>query len=389
MSAIPESYDVIIAGAGPGGGTAAYFLSQAGLDVLVLEKETFPRYKTCGGGVSPAFLAQVFPFSFEPVLCSHVRTASYELGGQRVSMPLPPGKIGMVMRADFDAHILAHSRADVRFGAAVKEVSELTDRVTVTTRDGRRYQACYLIGSDGASSIVARSLGLQRRHKMMAAIEIEAPASEAVRAAFQDHALFIFGEIKNGYLWIFPKGDHLSVGIGALGPRPGELQARLRQVMQRFSITLDGLTFHGHPIPLYSLRRQARAPITTRRCLLVGDAAGLVDPLTGEGIRMAIKSGRLAAQALLAGRPERYPQLVERAIRRSHNFGAVLARVFYRFPKACFYLGVRNPAASHAFIDLLSDRTSYPQVIARLFGSLPFFLARQTLQALVPLRSSH
>ncbi len=151
--------------------------------------------------------------------------------------------------------------------------------------------------------------------------------------------------------------------------------------MARYGISLQGAKLYGHPLPIY-IRHE---PIATTCTLLTGDAAGLVDPLTGEGIRFAVKSGRLAAQAILAGRPDRYPAMVRRRIGLSHTFGLGLAWLFYHFPRTSYALGVRNPFATQAFVDLLSDRASYPDVILRLFGTLLIYLPTEILSALVGL----
>jgi len=359
-------------GGGPGGASAAFHLGEAGLNVVLLEKKTIPRYKTCGGGISAGLLAE-FPFSFEPVIESKVDKVSYAFRRQRVTIPLPERQMQMVMRADFDAHILAHARAEVHPGTTVTRVTELDDRVVVETSQGQVLESRCLIAADGANSVVAHSLGLRRRRLLAAAIEVEAPVAPDVMQRFADAPLFIFGEIYLGYLWIFPKKQHLSVGIAAFHPRPGKLQSTLERVMSRYGISVAGLPVHGHPIPIF-LRSEK---ISTRRVLMVGDAAGLVDPFSGEGIRFAVRSGRLAARAILTHQVESYAKWVRQTIGLNHTFAAGLAVLFYHLPWTCFQLGVRNPFATHAFIDLFSNRASYPEVILRIFGSLPFFIATE------------
>lgn len=371
-------YDVTIVGAGPGGASAAFTLGNAGLRVLVLEKETLPRYKACGGGLSVHTLEKYFPFSFEPVIEDRVEKISYQLGHRAQSIPLPDRRMAMVMRDQFDQFILSQAKVEVETGAGVQRVSEDADCVIVETKGGRKYKSRFLIGSDGANSVVAKSVGLRRKKVLAAAIEAETPVSTEVLKHFHANPLFIFGEIQPGYLWVFPKADHLSVGIAALHPKPGQLQSTLRKVMSRYDIHLNGVQFHGHPLPIYT----GREPIATRRVLLVGDAAGLTDPFSGEGIRIAIKSGRYAAHSIVSNQIEQYQGLVDRHIGSSQILGLGLGQIFYTLPRLCFDLGVRNPLATRVVMDLLSDRIGYAQVILRLFGTLPYSLMVRGTQAL-------
>ena len=361
-----QRYDVIIVGGGPAGATAAFYLGQAGRRVLVLEKEFLPRYKPCGGAVSTRVLEQ-FPFSFEPVIQSKVNAITYALGEKLVTIPVLGSSLRMVMREQFDAYLLGHVQAEVRQGARVRSVEESPESVRVETATGERIEADYLVAADGANSIIAHALRLRQKKKLAGAIEIEAYVPNETLLRFAENPIFIFGEIGTGYIWIFPKADHLSIGIGGLKPKPGELQSVLEHVMQRFGIPIQRQAGHGHPVPIYGQGE----PLNTHRSLLVGDAAGLVDPFTGEGIRFAIKSGRLAAQAILLDLPESYTTRVNQSIGRNLRMGNVMRQVFYRFQNTWFELALRNPEVSRALVDMFADRIGYGRLLLTIATTFP------------------
>jgi geranylgeranyl reductase family protein len=366
------AYDVVIAGAGPAGAAAAYFLGQAGQRVLVLERQRLPRYKACGGMFSANVAAQ-FPFSFAPVIEREVESFTYTYGQLATTAPRPGRPMYCAMRDRLDYHILSQAKAQVDEGVAVASVEERDDDVLVRTGSDAAITARYVIGADGANSAVARGLGWRRGASLGAAIEAEVDASEAQLGPYARSAHFLFGEVPWGYGWIFPKADHLSVGIGSFRPSGMALRPVLERVMQRCGISLRDASIRGHALPF----TDRLWPIAGRRVLLAGDAAGLVDPLSGEGIRLAIKSARYAAAAILSEDLGRYVRLVDSHIRRPHAYARLLCHLFYGAPGLCYGLAVSNPASSDLFAGVLCDTISHREVFLRLWKLVPPHLLAQ------------
>jgi len=293
------SADVIIAGAGPAGCTAAYYLSGKGVRVLVLEKESFPRYKSCGGGLTYK-TTRVLPYNISTVIEKEVKKVTFSSKfKEEFTKSSDSVLITTVMRNSFDAFLLdkaIHEGAEIKYGVKVTSVTNEVSHVRVQSSQGD-YTAKLMIGADGANSITARMAGLIMRNMYMGfAIEYELEVSPAIMDKYSETIHLDWGTLPTGYAWIFPKKDHLSIGVGchqSLAPYLKKYYNKFIDYKELGSARV--ISMKGHPLPSGNIRNM----ISAGSVLLAGDAAGLVDPLTGEGLYYAICSGRIAAECSL------------------------------------------------------------------------------------------
>jgi geranylgeranyl reductase family protein len=368
--------DVLVVGAGEGGAAAAYYPTQAGQRVLVVEKETLPRDKPCGGAIPRPTLDR-FPFACNGLVQAAPAEVRFAFPGLSLTdVPLPYRPVVMVMRSEFDAFLLNRSGAEVLDGNPITSLSETRDSVRVTVCE-RTFTARYLVGTDGAVSVVAQHLGLRRHRQLAGSLEAEVPLEghKGLRTASGSRALLSMAPVPWSYAWIFPKGDRLSVGIVQLRSGRVDLRLALDREMDRLGISLDGAKVRGHPLPCYQAltrpwwRGEKQEKLSTRRCFLVGDAAGLVDSLLGEGSRYAIHGAQLVAEAIVRGNLAGYEAAAWRDIGHSLATAGLVADLFYRWPRQCFDLSLRNPATTRHFGDLLTERSSYQGIGRRLSTS--------------------
>jgi len=361
--------EVIVVGGGPAGATAAHFLAGRGIEVLLLDRATFPRSKPCGGGV-PARTAALLDFDVTPVFENTVRSLVLSCGKEEVRFD-DVCNVHMVDRAVFDAFLLGKAKAAgaaVREGEAVTGVLEERGGVTVSTAHGR-YRAARVVGADGGGSVVAKAAGLARKRKGVAvAVRAELPP-ERFRQ-IEHTARFDMLGIPKGYLWIFPKKGYLACGAGTIKKKFPGLKKRCEAfVTARAELGITGITHEGAAVlPCYGGAKKFH----TKRIILVGDAASLVDPLTGEGIYYAIKSALLAAETIAGGQPaSAYSQLVRAEICEDLAFAGRYARAYALTPKFVMKKFMRS-ARCRRYLDLFarlcSGGETYKGIYAKMRG---------------------
>jgi geranylgeranyl reductase family protein len=326
-------YDVVVVGAGPAGCAAAYDLRSAGRSVLLLDRTEFPRVKACAGGLTIKTL-HALRYPVRPVIRKVCRSVILGQGlGQAMLLKSAGPICAMSVRAELDAFCLSRTRergASFSVTRRITAVAEEKSRVTIDTDQGL-LRSRFLVGADGANSTVRRLSGQFPEARRGLAIEADVPLSGIPCPKME----FDFGVVPSGYGWIFPRDDHINVGLYT-NSRSVKLSRALLQEYARERLKITTLEHViGHAIGLAGWHYRP----ASKRVFLAGDAAGLVDPLLGEGIYNAIRSGQMAAGAIdqeLSGEG----QAVE-IYRRSLNTlqADVLAcyrsaHWFYSFPRA-------------------------------------------------------
>ena len=360
-----KRFDAIVVGAGPAGSVTAFRLASEGISVLLADRARFPRDKPCGGGLTLRAVRQL-PFAPDPVV-EHVVDrmqfrlrygSSYE---RRSAEPL----ILMTQRRRLDAFLAeraAAAGADFRDGVKVTAITACADDGYQVTCGDDAYRTAVLIGADGANGVTAKALGLGHEPAYGVALEGNLPYSKIGDDRYAGKAVVELATVPGGYGWVFPKGDHANFGVGGWEREGPALRDHLKALCDAHGVSDDALeSLRGHRLPL----RRPEAHLARGRALLVGDAAGLVDPLSGDGLYEAFVSARLAAGAtldFLAGRApsvEPYDTLVRHTLARmtSASWSAKLA--FDRFPWTAFTLS-RPPFVWPVIAGLLQGDLSHP-----------------------------
>lgn len=385
-------WDVVVIGAGPSGASAAYAAAVAGRRVLLLEKAELPRYKTCGGGIiGPS--RDALPPGFELPLRDRVTAVTFSLNGRLARTRRSKNMLfGLINRPEFDQGLVESALdagARVRTGVTASRVEQhgpsVPDRrtVAVVLNDGEVVLARAVVGADGSASRIGAHVGV-KLDQVDLGLESEIPVPPTVAEDWAGRVLIDWGPLPGSYGWVFPKGDTLTVGvISARGEGAGT-----KRYLQDFIARLGLAGFEPSISSGHLTRcRTDDSPLSRGRVLVCGDAAGLLEPFTREGISYALRSGRLAGEwaVRIAEAPDavdarrqalNYAFAVKAGLGVEMGVGRRMLRLFERRPGLIHAAITGFRPAWHVFAEITRGQTTLAEIVRTSM------LARRVLTAL-------
>ncbi|MDW3847916.1 geranylgeranyl reductase family protein [Micromonospora sp. BRA006-A] len=355
--------DLVVVGGGPAGLSAAHAAARAGVRTLVVERATHPRYKTCGGGLTGTSLAEVGDLVEVPAHDRVDRITFTRDGRRAFTRRHPAPLVTMIRREEFDDRLRAAAvaaGAQVREGVAVRAIEQDPDEVRLRLAGGETVRARTVIGADGSSGVTARHVGVRFRQVDLG-LELELPVDAAERDRWRGRVLLDWGPLPGSYAWVFPKGDRLTVGVISARGDGDRTRAYLRDFTDRLG--LSGVR-PEHDSGHLTRCRTGDSPLRHGRVLVAGDAAGLLEPWSREGISYALRSGRLAGAAVAAGDLDAYARDVDRRLTPEMRAGYRLLEVFERRPDV-FHTMLASPPGWRMFVRFCQGRASFAEVLDR------------------------
>ncbi|MFH8985532.1 geranylgeranyl reductase family protein [Streptomyces varsoviensis] len=372
-------WDVVVVGAGPAGASAAYAAAVAGRRVLLLEKSELPRYKTCGGGIiGPS--RDSLPPGFELPLRDRVHAVTFSLNGKLTRTRRAKQMLfGLINRAEFDASLVETAKdagAHVRTGTTVSRVEQhgasVPDRrtVAVVLADGEIVLARAVIGADGSASRIGAHVGV-KLDQVDLGLEAEIPVPPTVAEDWAGRVHIDWGPIPGSYGWVFPKGDTLTVGVISARGEGAGTKRYLEDFIARLGLAgFEPSVSSGH----LTRCRADDSPLSRGRVIVCGDAAGLLEPWTREGISFALRSGRLAgewavriseAQDAVDARRQalNYAFAIKAGLGVEMGVGRRMLTAFERRPGIMHAAVTSFRPAWHAFADITRGTTTLAEIV--------------------------
>jgi geranylgeranyl reductase family protein len=343
-----QRWDVVVVGGGPAGLSAAYEAAGAGARTLVLERATHPRYKTCGGGlIGPTVGAVAERIDIPAVDRTNRLTATLD-GRRRLTRHAAEGPfITMIRRADFDDALRAAAEragAVVRQATAVRALDADGAVTRVRLADGSTVTADTVVGADGTAGVTAGHVGV-RCDQVDLGLELELPIPARLQGFWRGRVLLDWGPVPASYGWVFPKGDVLTVGVIAPRGHADATRSYLRSFLRRLGLAgIEPIHDSGH----LTRARAEDSPLRRGRVVVAGDAGGLLEPWSREGISFAVRSGALAGRYAAAGDLAGYPTAIDRLLGEPMRAGRQLLAAFRRQPLA-FHAVLATPPGWRMF----------------------------------------
>ncbi len=368
-------FDVAVVGLGPAGSTASYLLKKGGMDVLAFDKESFPRYKPCGGCLSKK-VDGLLDLDFKSVVERTVNGAVFTHAFERELTILSDETVGyMVQRDRFDALLMERAResgVEVKTGEGVRSFEDKGSYIGITTTKGS-YSARCIIGADGPFSIVARTFFPELKRRKGLSIEGEAEATPDLLERLKTSVWIDFGYIPHGYGWVFPKEKTLSIGVAGLEDEIEDIKGYFEGFLKGCGLNrLRFFKIKGWVIPAFT---EEGGCIAKNRVVLVGDAANLVDPFLGEGIYWAIKSARIVAHELLDMWDtgivyDNIQKMIDKEIGREFRASSRVANLVYGYPDLWYEILESKPSLIGEYFEVLRGRKNYEEFLDIIRGKL-------------------
>ncbi|MFH1452730.1 MAG: geranylgeranyl reductase family protein [Armatimonadota bacterium] len=369
-------FHFITAGSGPAGSAAALNLARAGYSVAIIERKSQPRYKVCGGAV-PAYLNKLFDFDiFGSINCVPIGSVYFTYkGGKDIYSRVDETALYGVDRSDFDFFLYKKAvevGAKSFTGEVILDAQEFDDYVQVKTKSGKTFRCKFLIGADGANSIVRSKLFSKEFKGIKTASSLVWETDNFSKNIFNRYhncTHMDFNWLQKGYFGLIPKFDHFTLGGYVAGyEKPEKLKKALKKFCEYLKFDTSGFKPAIRYYPYYDRHRT----LNTGRTVLLGDAACLVDKLSGEGIKYAVMSGINAAKVLecaLHGRMSlsEYTRLIHSIIGKELLYAKKMARISYLFPSIAYEGLVR---VSEEANKILNGQMSYSVFIERLSNKI-------------------
>jgi geranylgeranyl reductase family protein len=393
-----DRYDVAVIGAGPAGTIAAKLCAEQGLKTVLVEKQSIPRIKPCGGGISVKALRLIkesIPDSLIEQNVMGFRFFSKSLDSVELRATIPIGI--STSRDKFDAFLVGlavDSGSELVQSNPLIDISMEKDGIFCKLKKNRLFRTSLIVGADGANSIVAQKTGIRQKwaaSEVGLCLETSMPLDKEEMKQFDPEIFELyFTDIPLGYGWFFPKKASVSLGIGGAIQylhRPLELLANFCKTLSDLKkLDLHISSFHAHLAPAGGFRRKT----VSDRVMLTGDAAGFIDPFTGEGIYYAMRSGQFAAKACIEAiekssfeanfLTKQYAKACE------DDFGKdlrVALKIAYRIHNHFdTFFNALQQSSSGSWADLACGNTTYSVLQKKLLPKLLLHMVKRKIQKL-------